>query len=321
MHELKHEFQPTSGSQQPARIEAVVMQPGMNSVENISSSEARLASIELVRLPYNLREHKKSIALYWTAIFAESFMLPISLYYGLSQGTDMRAGAYFAIITAVFGFVTGFEYAMRGWRLVMKDDRYRPLNDSKRFWHFDSVMWILQGPYLVMTAVMIGVSIPEPPKTRGLAIILPIGMVMIATMMVASGIMHWRNVRIPYRLSSHVAGSVCPPLTFCILEDIVACDGRGGKAFRGAAMERYSLSPLYRKMLVQLNWAWAISAYAVAGTTFAIVMTIPSEIAYGLGWGIPCLWAIIGAMMTTKFVERSVRIERELWDSGKMGTA
>jgi amino acid transporter len=172
-----------------------------------------------------------------------------------------------------------------------------------------------------MTAIMIGVSIPEPPKTRGLAVILPVGMIIIATLMVVSGIMHWRGMKIPYRLSSHVAGSVCPPLTFCILEDIVACDGRGGKAFRKAAMERYHMSPLYRKMLVQLNWAWALSAYVIAAATFAIVMTIPPDIAYGLGWGIPCLWAIIGAIITTKFVQRSVGIERELWDSGKRPTA
>jgi len=276
---------------------------------------------ELPRLPYDLREHKRSIIIYWTAIFAESFLLPISLYYGLSNGTDMRAGAYFAIITAVFGFVTGFEYALRGWRLVIKDDKYRPLNGSKRFWGFDSTFWILQGPYFVMTAVMIGVSIPDPPKTRGLAVILPIGMVMIATLMVASGIAHWRSWKLPFRMSSHVKGSTCPPLTFCILEDIVACDGRGGKAFREAVMARYHASPRYRTMLVQLNWAWALSAYAVAGATFAIVMTIPPEIAYGLGWGIPTLWAFIAAGLTTIWVKRSVRIERELWDSGKEATA
>lgn len=298
-------------------LETEVPQSNIHDASSSSSSQPA----ELPRLPYNLREHKRSIVIYWTAIFAESFMLPISLYYGLSNGTDMRPGAYFAIITAVFGFVTGFEYAMRGWRLIIKDDKYRPLNGSKRFWGFDSVMWILQGPYFVMTAVMIGVSIPEPPKTRGLAVILPIGMVMIATMMVVSGIAHWRSWKIPFRLSSHVKGSTCPPLTFCILEDIVACDGRGGKTFREAVMARYNVSPLYRNMLVQLNWAWALSAYAIAGATFAMVMTIPAEIAYGLGWGIPCAWAIIGAGLTTWWVKRSVRIERQLGDSSKTSVA
>lgn len=314
MNEPKQETLPTPPDQNAAT------EPQLSTMD-LSSSTSGVPTDDLPRLPYNLREHKLSILLYWTAIFAESFMLPISLYYGLSNGTDMRPGAYFAIITAVFGFVTGFEYAMRGWRLVMKDDTYRPLNNSKRFWNFDSVMFILQGPYFVMTAVMIGVSIPEPPKTRGLAVILPIGMVIVATEMVASGIMHWRKMRIPYRLSSHVAGSICPPLTFCIFEDIVACDGRGGKVFREAAMARYNASPRWRQMLVQLNWAWAISAYVVAGAVFAIVATIPPEIGYGLGWGIPCLWGILGAVATTFFVQRSVRKERELWAGEKRSAA
>jgi len=86
-------------------------------------------------------------------------------------------------------------------------------------------------------------------------------------------------------------------------------------------MARYNVSPLYRNMLVQLNWAWALSAYAIAGATFAMVMTIPAEIAYGLGWGIPCAWAIIGAGLTTWWVKRSVRIERQLGDSSKTSVA
>ena len=309
-----------SSPPQETPAQAPEMELSPNNIHDASSS-ASSQPAELPRLPYNLREHKRSIILYWFAILAESFLLPISLYYGLSNGTDMRAGAYFAIITAVFGFVTGFEYALRGWRLIQKDDNYRPLNGSKRFWQFDSVMWILQGPYFVMTAVMIGVSIPDPPKTRGLAVILPIGMVMIATLMTVSGIAYWRSWKLPYRLSSHVAGSTCPPLTFCILEDIVGCDGRGGKEFRAAAMARYHASPLYRKMLAQLNWFWALSAYAVAGATFAVVMTIPEEIAYGLGWGIPTAWAFIAAGTTTLWVKRSVGIEREAWDSGKAASA
>lgn len=288
---------------------------GLSGPAHLSFSPDR--AVELPRLPYNLRDHKLSIAIYWTAIFAESFALPIGLYYGLSNGTDMRAGAYFAIITAMFGFVTGFEYAMRGWRLVMKSDNYRPLNGSKRFWGFDSVHWILSGPYFVMTAVMIGVSIPEPPKTRGLALILPIGMIMIGSMMLLSGIAHSRAWRLPFRLSSHTKGSLCPPLTFCILEDIVSCDGRGGKAFREAVLLRYNTSPRYRSMLVQLNWAWSLSALGVAASVFAIVFSIREEVGYGLGWGLPTLWGISGAITTTKWVQRSVRTERILWENEK----
>lgn len=308
-----------SGADHDVHLAASSSRPPTSNI-NTSSSTLKL-NPELPLLPYNLRDHKLSIILYWSAIFAESFALPIGLYYGLSNSTDMRPGAYFAIITAMFGFVTGFEYAMRGWRLIKKSDNYRPLNESKRFWGFDSVHWILSGPYFVMTAVMIGVSIPDPPKTRGLAVILPIGMTMIGSMMFASGIAHSRGWKLPFRLSSHTKGSPWPPLTFSILEDIVGCDGRGGKAFREAVMSRYNMSPQYRQMLVRLNWAWSLSALGVAVAVFAIVFSIREEIGYGLGWGIPTAWGLIGAFATTKWVQKSVRIERQLWESESKDSA
>lgn len=281
------------------------------------SSPSQLA-IELPSLPYNLREHKLSITLYWTAIACECCVIPITFYYGLSNGTDLRAGAMFAIITAVFGFVTGVEYAVRGWRLLQRTAWYRPLNDSPRFWGFDSVHWVLSGPYFVMTAVMIGVSIPEPPKTRGLSIILPIGMIMIGVVMVASGVAHALGWRLAYfRLSSHARGSPCPPLTFCILEDMVAVDGGAGLVYREAALARYNASPRFRRLLVQLLWAWGLTSIGLGAGVIALVFSIPEEIAYGLGWGIPTLWGALGALATILWCQRSVRIERELWNSEK----
>lgn len=295
--------------------------PNINLRADDSSREAPSSTqltVELPYLPYNLRDHKFSIAIYWTAIGAECCFIPISFYYGLSNGTDLRPGAMFAIITAVFGFVTGFEYAMRGWRLLQKSDKYRPLNDAKRFWGFDTVHWVLMGPYFVMTALMIGVSIPEPPITRGLSIVLPVGMIMVGLVMIATGILNAQGWRLRgFRMSSHVKGSVCPPLTFCILEDMVSVDGRGGKVYREAALARYNASPRFRKLLVQLLWAWSLTALGLGVALIAIIFSIPEEIGYGLGWGVPTAWGALGALTTILWCKRSVRIERELWKSEK----
>lgn len=283
-----------------------------------SIQEKQNLDIELPHLPYDLGEHKLSIFLYWTAIATECCFIPISFYYGLSNGTDLRPGAMFAIITAVFGFVTGFEYAMRGWRLLQRSEHYRPLHGAKRFWGFDTVHWTLMGPYFVMTALMIGVSIPDPPKTRGLSTVLPVGMIMVGTVMVATGIANAMGWRLRgFRMSSHVQGSVCPPLTFCILEDMVAVDGRGGKPYREAAMARYQVSPRFRRLLVELLWAWALTAIALGAGVIAIAFTIPEHIAYGLGWGLPTIWGALGAFLTILWCKRSVRIERGLWESRK----
>jgi hypothetical protein len=44
-------------------------------------------------LPYCLRHHKLSISFFWFLILAESCFVPISLYYGLTYGTNLRHGA------------------------------------------------------------------------------------------------------------------------------------------------------------------------------------------------------------------------------------
>lgn len=287
-----------------------------------STQEKPNPNIDLPHLPYNLRDHKLSIAIYWTLISAECCLIPISFYYGLSNGTSLRPGAMFAIITAVFGFVTGFEYAMRGWRLLQRSEHYRPLNGAQRFWGFDTVHWVLMGPYFVMTALMIGVSIPEPPVTRGLCIVLPVGMIMVGTVMVATGIANALGWRLRwFRMSSHVKGDVCPPLTFCILEDLVAVDGQGGKGYREAAMARYGVSPRFRRLLVELLWVWGSTAIVLGAGIIAVVFSIPEEVAYGLGWGVPTVWGALGALLTILWCKRSVRVERELWDGGKQVVA
>ncbi|KAG4274361.1 hypothetical protein FPRO06_03243 [Fusarium proliferatum] len=123
-------------------------------------------------LPYNLHEHKLMIFLFWFLILTECTLIPIIFYFTISNLTDLRPGAMFAIITAMFGFISGGEYGLRGLRLALKRDTYRPLNGAGR-WSFDTVHLVLGPPYFVMTALMIGFSIPDPPMMRGLSIIMP----------------------------------------------------------------------------------------------------------------------------------------------------
>ena len=267
----------------------------------------------LPRLPYNLREHKLTIAAFWFLIFAECTLIPIVFYFTISRLTDMRPGAMFAIITAMFGFISGGEYGLRGLRLAWNTDEYRPLKGGRR-WHFDSTHLVLGNPYFVMTALMIGFSIPEPPMIRGLSIIMPVGIIMVVSYMMYTGIAYHFGWRLRWhRLSSHIVGDVTPPLTFCILEDITACDGGGGKAYREAALARFNASPRFRRLLVQLLWAWSISGLLISVALIALAWTIHEEVAYTLGWAVPSVWGIIGAFSTIKWSQRCLRIEKETW--------
>ncbi|KAF5253957.1 hypothetical protein FOXYS1_14459 [Fusarium oxysporum] len=272
-------------------------------------------------LPYNLHEHKLMIFLFWFLILTECTLIPIIFYFTISNLTDLRPGAMFAIITAMFGFISGGEYGLRGLRLALKRDTYRPLNGAGR-WSFDTVHLVLGPPYFVMTALMIGFSIPDPPMMRGLSIIMPVGILMVTTYMIWTGIAYHFGWRLRWhRLSSHVIGDKYPPLTFTIMEDITACDGGGGKEYREAAMARYNASPRFRRMLVEMLWAWAITGSVVSIVLIVLAWVLPVEVGYTLGWAVPSVWGAIGAWMTIKWGQRSLRIEKENWMKDHMPNA
>lgn len=269
-------------------------------------------------LPYNLREHKLTITLFWSLIFTECTLIPLIFYFTISRLTDMRPGAMFAIITAMFGFISGGEYGLRGLRLAWKGSDYMPIGQTNR-WYFDSTHLILGKPYFVMTALMIGFSIPEPPLIRGLSIIMPVGIIMCIVYMMYTGIANYLQWPLKWhRLSSHVIGDITPPLTFCILEDITGCDGGGGSAFRKAALARYNASARFRRMLVQMLWGWCISGLLVNIPLIILAWTIDEEVAYALGWGVPAVWGGIGAFVTIKWGQRCLRIEKEMWAKDKV---
>jgi hypothetical protein len=139
-------------------------------------------------------------------------------------------------------------------------------------------------------------------------------MIIFGIMFVVNGIAAHRGWRLMYfRLSSHVKTSRCPPLTFCLMEDICAVDGRGGKKFRTQAMARYHASPRFRTMLMQLLWLWAIPAILVGSGTIVGIYETNDNVAYGIGWGVPNVWAILWTWLTVKWVQRSLRAEKETW--------
>lgn len=266
-------------------------------------------------LPYCLWDHKLSISFFWFLILAESCFVPISLYYGLIYGTNLRHGALFAIITSVFGFITGYEYACRGYLLLKKSDKYRPLNDSPRFWAFDFLHWLLSGPYAVMTGVLIGGSIPHPPLQRVLATPIALAFIMVGLMFIINGVAVQRKWRLKYfRMSSFAKGSVTPPIIYSIVEDVVAVDGGGGQRYRSALMMRYNASPKFRTLLRQMTWFWGVPSLFIGVVLIALIFTVRKEVAYGLGWSIPAIWAGIWTLITILWVKRVLKEEEEEWN-------
>jgi hypothetical protein len=223
----------------------------------------------------------------------------------------------FAIITSVFGFVSGYEYGYRIWLLLLPHDDYRPLFGSRRFWGFDGLHWILTIPYTVLTGILIGGSIPGEPLVRVLAMPMAVGNIIIGFMFIINGIAVHKKLNLPFRMSSHIKGSICPPITYTIIEDVIAVDAGAGKVYREAFMQRYNASPRFRSTLIQLVWFWGAPSVVVGAVLLALIFAVKKEVAYGLGWAVPNIWAAFWTILTIFWVRRSLRIEKETWKTAR----
>lgn len=234
----------------------------------------------------------------------------------------MKVGIYFAIITSLFGFVSGYEFAMRCWRILKYSDTYRPLYGGQIFRGFDTTQYVLLTPFTVMTIILIIFSIPHYPSVKALALPMPVGFINLGLMFAVNGWAAHRRWRLMhFRLSSHVRNSVCPPLTFVFMEDICAVDGKGGKKYRKAAMARYNSSPRFRTLMMETLWFWSISTVVIGAAVIAVIYLVEDDVAYGVGWGVPCVWVAIGTWITVVWVQRALRIEKATWIPAQVRSA
>ncbi|GJJ15971.1 hypothetical protein Clacol_010250 [Clathrus columnatus] len=118
-------------------------------------------------------------------------------------------------------------------------------------------------------------------------------------------------IRLPIRVSSLPPNEPLPPGAFTLVEDIIAVDGHGGLEFRKAWRARYEASTIMRKLLRDLSIFWGATG-TIAGAAFIVVSwTTTDDIAIGVGYGLPWLWAIVCALISIKWTRRELKRERE----------
>ena len=126
----------------------------------------------------------------------------------------------------------------------------------------------------------------------------------------------------PIRFSSLQAGSLPRPPVYTIVEDIVAVNGGGGKTYRQAINTRYESSPVFRKMLNEMSWVWGSSSFLL-GLVLLILVGVGSnpehetlrQVAYGLSWLLPWLFAAMAGFGTIKWVQKRLKEEKATWSS------
>ncbi|KAI1434473.1 hypothetical protein GGR50DRAFT_404389 [Xylaria sp. CBS 124048] len=269
----------------------------------------------LPRLEYNLMDHKRKLFVVSGLMIFEGSLLPIALFYPLWYYTDLRHGIIFAIITSFFGLVSGLEFAHRSWRLIHKNDKYRPLDGTR--WRFDFTHWMLSIFYTLMTGILIGASIPYEPLVRPLAIPVPLFFVGGGTLCLVTGTMSALKMGALCKVSSIPKGAHQPPYVLTAVEDVVGVDGGGARRFRRRLLERYKVSRDFRRLISMLNWFWGIGSVVSGTATLAAVWAIPQEeIAYGVGWGEPFIFLVVWTWITVVWARHGLRQEKKKWAEG-----
>ena len=103
-------------------------------------------------------------------------------------------------------------------------------------------------------------------------------------------------------------------------------NGGGGKAYRVAIDRRYEASPVFRRVLGRMSWAWGAGGTVLGGTLIVLVGVGSREgmetlrlVAYGLCWLLPWACTAVGVVATIKWVQRRLREEEETWPSVGVG--
>jgi len=275
----------------------------------------------LPQLPFTFRHGFKrwKLAGYIALIMFDACIMPIFLYYVLTFGGNVQGWITFAVITTIWGGPTYIEFAVRSLRLTKKENFFKPLGANKR-WAFDITNWILVFTIAVVTTLLIVGAAPHIVFLRVLSMPAPAILFCLASPIFLISLYNARRWKAPFRISSTDKGEKVLPGIYYIAEDIVAVNAGGGRPFREGWAARYNASPLFRKMLRDQSWFWSIPGIIVAMACTAVICihSVPKSVAYGIGWGVPFLWACIWATITVPLVRAVMRQERKSWEEDSL---
>ena len=121
------------------------------------------------------------------------------------------------------------------------------------------------------------------------------------------------RIKMPFRVSSMPPWTGLPPAVYTLVEDIVAVDGGGCVEFRQAWRIRYEHSAIMRRIVRVTSLWWGASGMLFAGAFIAAAWTTSDDVGYGIGWGLPWLWAMISAAITVWWVNKELQREADEW--------
>jgi len=202
----------------------------------------------------------------------------------MTFGGNIQGYITFAVITAIWGGPTYVEFAVRSFRLISKENFFKPLGANQR-WVFDITNWIFVLTIAVVTSLLIVGAAPHIVFLRVLSMPGPAILYCLAGPIFLMSLYSACGWKAPFRISSTAKGEKVLPGIYYIAEDIVAVNAGGGRPFREGWAARYNASPIFRKMIRDQSWFWSIPGLfvAVACTVVVVINPVPEAVAYGIG--------------------------------------
>ncbi|KAL7280244.1 hypothetical protein ACG7TL_006664 [Trametes sanguinea] len=258
------------------------------------------------------RGREVAIVVFFTLIFIEAGILPLVLFYSIRWGAHLDNTKNLAIITSTVGTYSGYKMARRSWYLFISDSSHqrRPIGAS-RFGPDAFTIQISLAMTGFFTPLIVGSSL-NPGSVHTVAMSLSCFMITFCFPLLITAI--WpHKLKMPFRVSSMPPYTGLPPAVYTLVEDIIAVDGGGCVEFRQAWRIRYEHSAIMRRIVRVTSLWWGASGMIFAGAFIAVAWTTPDDIGYGIGWGLPWLWAMVSATITVWWVSKELKRETEQW--------
>ncbi|KUJ11465.1 uncharacterized protein LY89DRAFT_654090 [Mollisia scopiformis] len=267
-------------------------------------------------LPYTLHTRYRSIALAWTVILIPPTILNIGLFYDLWFGTSLDRILVLTLPTGILGIFTIIAIIERIYKLTKSSPEYRPLNGSR--FSLDVFQWGYFGALILISALISSALARGDVDADGhelqiRLVSLPAALLMffLAVLTLLSLVLNGVGVKLPFRFGSVEKGNVVRPAVFYIVEDVVAVDGNGGVEFREKWGERYEGSVVFRKMVLEVSVVWMVAFFVLSGVFTVLVMWLPVEAVYAVGWAGPFPIAGLMAVWTIYYVKAMLKAEKE----------
>ncbi|GJJ07787.1 hypothetical protein Clacol_001992 [Clathrus columnatus] len=261
-------------------------------------------------LKYDIASKKRSIALVAIITFAINGFIPAVIYYIVRYGTSASRDTLITVVEISATF-TVLHWPWRLWLLLRRKGERAPRD--RHFLTWDHFQWTFLIGVFQVTAFCVLAGIFTSMRWFMFAFVSVLAVVSISFF--TTWLLARNEVHIPFQVSSVPAGSVARPALYGLIEDITACDGGGGQAYRERLNVRWESSPAFRKLVMDLTLFSAIGVFIQTCLQFIVLFATPEAVFVGLstvllwGWfGLTLLWG-------WKFAEKRLREEKTQWES------